>query len=556
MPPSPEDPGLLFADWAVIGVYFAGVALIALRVSPGQRSTRDFFLGGRSLPWWAAALSIVATETSAVTFIGVPLAAYRNDWSLLQLVLGFVVGRVLLAAFFVRVFYRRDFETVYGYLAERFGGWVRTLACAFFLGGRVVASGVRLFAGCLALAVAINLSEEALGAVVLAVGVFGTVLACAGGIRAVVWADVILGLTFIAAAAGSAVWILGEIPGGIQAVLAAPELPAKLRILDLDLDRTKPYTLLAGLAGGTILTLATHGTDQDIAQRMLTCRNARGGSLSLLASAAIILPLMTLFLAVGTLLYFFYSSQPGGAQPSGMNDLFPTFITRELPSGLRGFVMAGLLAACVSSLTSVLNALASTTISDFYRPLRQRLRRRLAPGGKEGEADSRHYVAMSRAATVLWGGLLVLTAIAFAGSQENIIDVALSALTYFYGALLGVFLLGIFTRRGSPLSITVGMVLSVCVVLLLQLQRFATLPETAPYSVQRLLELLPAGWSTSVLARVPEIAWPYWTIAGTCVSLAVGALGGPAPLAGAPVTAEPGRSLPESSPGSRPEPGA
>jgi SSS family transporter len=468
------------ADWAVVGAYFVAIALIALHVSPGQGSTRDYFLGGRSIPWWAAALSIIATETSAVTYIGTPRQAYEGDWSFLQLVLGFVIGRLFLAFFFVPVFYRHEIVTVYGYLEQRFGGAARTTAAVLFLLGRIIGSAVRLFAGCLALELALGISLEW---TIVALGAFGTLYTLAGGIRAVVWTDVLLGLTFIAGGVISAAYLLADMPGGVAGLLSDPDLPGKTRVFHLAWDLARSDTLLAGIAGGFALTLATHGTDQDIVQRILTCRDARRGGLSLAGSAVMILPLMALFLAVGTLLFFHGRGRPA---PGDLNQVFPSFIVTELPSGLRGLVMAGLLAASISSFTSVLNALASTIVADFYRPLRARLLR---------EATERHYVLVSRLATLASGIVLVVLAIAFEGSDANVLTVALQVLTYFYGALLGAFLLGIFTRRGTSTTVVVGMLASVPAVLAL-------------------------AWQEK-----PFLAWPYWIIVGTAVTMAVGALG-------------------------------
>ncbi len=510
--------GLAVADWCVVGVYLGLVALIGFYVSGGQKSTRDYFLGGKSLPWWAAALSIIATETSAVTLIGTPRKAYQGDWTFLQFVLGLVLGRVFLALFFVHVFYRQELVTVYGFLEKRFGGATRTVAALLFLVGRVLGSAVRLYAGCLALEVATGLR---LDITILALGAFGTVYTLAGGIRAVVWTDVLLGLTFMAGGVVSAFYIAGELPGGFSGMLSHPELTEKLAVFRPAWDLARDNTLLAGLAGGFVLTMATHGTDQDVAQRMLTCRNSRQGSLSVIGSAILILPLMALFLAVGTLLYFFYAQEkPAYPLPADLNHLFPVFIVRELPAGFCGFVMAGLLAASISSFTSVLNALASTAVSDFYMPLRKRM---------GSPASEGHLLLVSRAVTLFWGVVLVVAALGFRGSGANILDIALSTLTYFYGALLGAFLLGIFTRRGSGLSVIAGMLLSVPAVLLFQLRDYLANPSTAPAVVQSLLEQLPQHVTASVL-HVPALAWPYWIILGTAITFGVGFLGSRGPV--------------------------
>ncbi|MBI4606666.1 MAG: sodium/solute symporter [Planctomycetes bacterium] len=505
--------GLSAFDWTVVGLYLALVALIGLYASRDLKTTRDYFLGGRSVPWWAAALSIIATETSAATYIGVPREAYQGDWAFLQLVLGFVLGRLFLAFFFVPAFYRREIVTVYGLLEERFGNTARTVAAALFLVGRVVGSAVRLFAGCLALEVATGLPTP--WAIVL-LGAFGAAYTLTGGIKAVVWTEVILGATFIAGGAVAAAYLVGESPAGLAGLLSDPVFLEKTRIFHPGLDPSSEKSLLAGLAGGFFLTLATHGTDQDVAQRILTCRSSRGGSLSVVGSAVLILPLMALFLLVGTLLHAFYASRPELHRPADLDHVFPLFIVSELPRGFCGLVMAGLFSVSISSYSSVLNALASTAVSDFYEPLLRRLRRDPRP---------RHLVLASRLATLLWAGAIVLLAFAFIGSGESVLTIALRVLTYFYGALLGAFLLGIFTRRGSGVSVTAGMLLSVPAVLLFQLRDYLARPPTAPEAIRSILELIPSEAQERVILHVPALAWPYWIILGAGVTFAVGLLG-------------------------------
>lgn len=506
------ESSLAAIDWAVVLAYFALVGAVGLRVAGRQQSTRDYFLGGRSLPWWAASLSIVATETSAVTFIGVPAAAFSGDWSLLQLVMGFVLGRLFLAFVFVAVFYRRDYLTVYGFLAQRFGERSRTTAAVFFLLGRLVASGVRLLAGCLAVQAATGLPLEV---AILALGAFGSLFTWVGGIRAVVWTDVILGITLVGGGVVAAVWLLDGIPGGLSTVLSDPDLPTRTAIVHGGVSLTDGKSLLAGLVGGFVLTLATHGTDQDIAQRMLTCRSSRQGSMSVIGSAVLILPLFALFLAVGTLLWYYHRlGAPSHEVPATLNQLLPRFIVEELPRGLAGLVMAGLLAAALSSFTSALNALAATSVGDIYRPLRER----------GGPVPEERLLAVSRVVTIACGAALVLTALAFAGTEENIFDLAIKVFAYFYAALLGPFLLGILTRRGTDATVLGGMLISVPVVLVLQLREFVESPTTSPGAIRGLIESMPPESRAAILARIPDLASPYWLLAGTIVCMTVGAI--------------------------------
>jgi len=516
--------GLSTVDWAVIAVYLGAVFVLSLRSAGRQRSTRGYFLGDRSLPWWAVALSIIATETSAVTFYGTPGSAYRESWFFLQIVLGFMLARVFIAVYMLKVYYRAEVMTVYGFLQQRFGEGVRIVAAILFLCGRVIGSGVRLFAACIALQVAAGWAGDgATLAAILVLGLIALAYTLMGGIKAVVWAESILGTTFILGgllAAGILLQKLHHLPGGLAEVASLPEFADKLRVFDFSLPHGKGWFASSepfwiGLGGGFVLCLATHGTDQDMVQRMLTCPDARRGGKSLIASAALILPLNLIFLSVGSLLYFYHRLQPE-ALPGGVTNSdhhFLLFIANEIPRGLAGLVLAGLLAATVSSHTSVLNALSSTTLADFYRP---HIR-----AGKGEE----HYLLASRIFTALWGIILILVAAAFIGSTENILMVALRVLTYFYGSLLGVFLLGIFTGRGNSTSAILGMLAAVPVVLLLQFREFMENLDKAPLAVRNLIEALPDSLVEAVWGYVPLLAWPLWIVVGTAITLAIGALG-------------------------------
>ena len=515
----PPRAGLTTLDWLVVTLFLGAVLVLGLKAAGRQRSTRDYFLGDRSLPWWAVALSIIATETSAATYIGLPGIAYRESWHFLQMALGFVLARVFIALFVLKVYYRAEVVTVYGFLERRFGEGARVTAALLFLAGRVIGSGVRLFAACLALRVAAGWTgDREMVLAIAALGLLALSYTLLGGIKAVVWTECVLGVVFLLGGLLAAGLLLARIPGGPGAAAGVPEFADKIRILHLAppegggwLSSAQPVWV--ALAGGFVLSLATHGTDQDMVQRMLTCADARHGGKSLIASALLMLPLAVVFLAVGSLLYFYHRLDPA-AKPAGVSnadDYFLLFIAREIPSGLAGLVLAGLFAAAVSSHTSVLNALASTSIADFYRP-------HLRP-----EAPERHYLLASRLITLAWGIVLIGVAAAFIGSEENVLNLALASLTYFYGSLLGVFLLGIFTRRGSSASATLGMLAAVPAVLLLQLRTFLERPALAPAAVRALIDGLPSWLAEALRSGVPLLAWPLWIVVGTAITLAIGA---------------------------------
>lgn len=510
----PTMPTLSTLDWAVVGLYLLLVLFLGLYAARRRTGGKDFLLGGQSVPWWAATLSIIAAETSAVTYIGTPALAFEGDWWLIQLVVGLVLGRVFLGVCLVPLLYREEVVTVYGLLERRFGNPTRVVTALFFLLGRVVGSGVRLYAGCLAVQVATGLP---LNTSVLVLGAIAIAYTLAGGIRSVVWTDVLLGVTFIAGGVISVLCLLAELPEGLQGVLSDPRLAAKTTVVHASWSLSSSHALLAGLAGGFVLTLATHGTDQDVVQRLLSCGSSRGGRFSILGTAALILPVMTLFLVVGTLLYFFYQGRQSGYElPSDPNHIFPVFIVRELPAGISGFVLAGLFAASISSFASVLNALAGTTLTDILGPLRRLFGR---PG------DSEALLRFSRPMAVVWGLVLLGVAIAFQGSSANVLAVALRVLTYFYGAILGTFLLGAVTRRGRNATVIPGMVLSVILVLGLQLRDFLADLESAPDALRALLVRVPVETRELFLDSVPQVGWPYWIILGTVVTFLVGAIG-------------------------------
>src|SRR5690606_8341116 len=276
--------------------------------------------------------------------------------------------------------------------------------------------------------------------------------------------------------------------------------------------------LIAGLVFGFLLTLATHGTDQDIAQRMLTCRSSLGGKLSIAASAALIVPLFVLFLAIGTLLWFFHETSPGAwAPPSSelMNEVFPLYVARGLPAGVSGLVVAGLLAAALSSFTSALNALASAAIGDFWRPLVR-------------DRSERYYLRAGKIATLVLAALLLLTALSFIGTGKNIFKLSLHVFTYFHSALLGAFLLGLLTRRGRDGTVLAGMMVSVPLMLTLQLREFIIKPTDAPDAVNALIAHLPAG-AIDLLKALPHIAPGWWLLLGTTVCAGIGALSSRSP---------------------------
>lgn len=476
-------------DITVLASYLAVVATIGFLSSRGQRTTADYFLAGRTMPWWAAGLSIIATETSALTFIGAPTQSLRGDWTYLQLAFGSALARFAVAGVLLGAYYRAEVFTVYDYLARRFGSWSRNAASLLFFAGRTLGSGVRLYGAAIALVVVADVDFPLAIALIASVAVAYTI---AGGIRSVIWTDVLQGAVLVGGA-GITLFYLGRGGDGLgamlaQAAAASVDGHSKLRMIDLSLDPQRAYTLLAGLVGSAFLTFSTHGTDQDMIQRALTCRNVRGGRQSMVLSAFLTLPIVLIFLTIGSLLWVHLggdagaqslaaeiAAQKGLASPEkGFDFLFPFYIVQSLPAGLRGLIIAAIFASAMSSLDSAIAALSSTAVKCFWEPY-------LQPGRSEA-----HYLRVSRGMAVIFG--LLLTAVALvvwlsegAGSARQgfgILMLGLKVLTWIFPPLLGVFLVGVLTSRGNDLGNLLALALGIG--LLLVVERWQALFGTPP----------------------------------------------------------------------------
>lgn len=421
--------------------YLAFSTLLGARLAGRQASLRDFFLGGRKLPWPAVAGSIVATEISAVTFISVPAIAFApgGDLTYLQLMLGALLARILIAVWFVPAFYQREIYSPYDYVGHRLGSPARTVTTALFLLGAVLGQSVRVLLTAVILEEITSLPLACSIWIIGAVAIGWTLL---GGISIVVWTDVIQFFVFVAALTGTLLMVISRVDGGWSGVLATAAAAGKTRLWDLSLDPDRAFTLWAALLGNTLLCLNAYGTDQMIAQRMFCCRSRRHASLAILASSVGLL-VAVLAITVGLGLYAFYQQYPldpatAERVAAAKDRIFPIFIVREIPPGLTGLVLAGVFAAAISSLDSVLAALSQTVVTGLYRPWRER---RGNPPRSE-----RHYLLASRLLVVGWG--VVLCAMAWVAElarqrYEDILNLALAMATYTGGATLAAFLLAL-----------------------------------------------------------------------------------------------------------------
>ena len=499
-------------DLAIIFGYLIGITLFGVWFAGRQKTTEDYFVGDRSVPWWAIAMSIVATETSTITFISVPGVAFSRggNFQFLQLVLGYMLGRIVISILFIPSYFRGELLTVYQLLERRFGNRIKMLAASLFVVMRNIADGIRLLLTAIVVAAVYtafqpNMNPEIIivGAVIL-LGLVMLIFTYYGGMEAVIWVEVIQLGIYIAGALAAALVLASHINGGFEGAVAAGRQFGKFDLLDfgfrqtsysfslpftsaalhfnLPIDFTKTYTFWAGLIGGCFLTMSTHGTDQYLVQRYLCTDRPRRAATALLSSGAVVFAQFVGFLFIGVLLFAFYQpyADPGyatataAAFPFTAGDrVFPDFITKHMPSGLSGLVVAAIFAAALSS---SLNSIAATAVNDLYKPFRP-------------NRDDRHYLKVSHWLTLLWGVVQVAVALVAMRTSSSALDKALSIASLINGPILGVFLVGTFLRRVSEPPALIGMIASIVVMLYV---RFYT-----------------------------PIAWTWYVLLGSAITLAV-----------------------------------
>jgi len=427
-------------DLFIIAVYLVSITLFGLRFRKSQRSLRDYFLAGRNIPWWAISLSIVAAETSTLTVIGTPALAYAGNFGFLQVVFGYLLGRVVISLIFIPQYFRGEMFTAYQLIDRRFGKSLHRITAGIFLLTRAAAEGVRVWAVAIVVGIALGTGEIASVAIVMLLTMIYTF---EGGLAAVIWTDVTQLAIYVGGTIVGFFTLVHLVPGGWPAIHAAASAAGKLQVLDFSLDFFKPYTFWAGLIGGMFLTTATHGTDQLLVQRLLAARNQRESKAALLSSGVVVLAQFTLFLLVGSGLWAFYRMFPPAVAFARTDNVFPTFIVDHMPHGISGLLIAAILAAAMSNLSAALNSLSSTSMIDFY------LRRR-------PQTSDRTRLALSRVATIVWGVVLFALAVAARG-RGKVLELGLSIASVAYGGLLGVFLLGLLTRRARQSGAIAGM---------------------------------------------------------------------------------------------------
>ena len=439
-------------DFAVLLFYLGGITLFGVRFRRSQSNVRDYFLGGRTAPWWALAASIVATETSTLTIIGTPAIAFAGTMAFLQLAMGYVAGRVLISLLFIPAYFRGEFYTAYALIEKRFGPEARRVAALTFLGTRALAEGVRLNAVGKIVSVAFGTGSRLSIAVITALTLLYTF---EGGMKAVIWTDLVQLVLYLAGSATAFWLLLGKIPGGWSEVArVSAAAGGKLTVFDFSFSLTQAYTFWAGMIGGTFLTLASHGTDQTMVQRLLAARNRRDSQRAILASGLIVFVQFALFLLVGVMLYAYAQHVPLPIPQGDRDRIFPAFVVGQMPAGVAGLVLAAMFAVAMSNASGSLNSLASSTIMDFEW-LRQKC-----------EGDAAGLLRLSRRITLVWGVLLGGLALVDWGP---VLEAGLTIASITYGSLLGLFLLGLLNPRATSRGAIVGMIAGLAVILLVRL---------------------------------------------------------------------------------------
>jgi SSS family solute:Na+ symporter len=462
-------------DLVVLVGYLAAVIAWGIWKGRGGRTGREYFLGGRNLPWLAVLLSVVATETSTLTFLSIPGVAYFGTLAFLQLSLGYLVGRTVVAVLLLPRYFSGNLTTAYHLLEASFGLGARRFTSAVFMVTRLLADSVRLFATAIPLAL---LTGWPYTVSILVIGVATLAYTYVGGIRAVVWVDVVQMVLYIVGGVAGLLLIEGLVPGGWTDLFRTAAASGKLEVVDLSFDPGTAYTLWAGLLGGAFLSMASHGTDQLIVQRLLTCRDLGAARRALIGSGVAVAAQFLLFLLLGAALWVFYQGQAFDRP----DEVFARFIVDEIPTGLAGLLIAGVFAAAMSSLSSSINSLSSAVAYDFF-----------APAARLDRDDARTY-RIGRAATVVWTAALVGGAVVFIplSRESAAVEVALGVSSLVYGGLLGAFALALLVGRGGTVSAITAMASGIAAV--------------------------TGIW---VWART-AVAWPWFVVIGTAVTVAVG----------------------------------
>ena len=543
---------LTLVDYAVIVIYLVGIATLGIWAGGSQKSTDDYFLGGRNLPWWAVCLSVVATETSTLTILSVPTVAYGGAMTFVQLAVGYLVGRTIVAFYFLPQYYRGNLSTAYAFLGERFGSSMQASASATFLFTRLLADGVRLFAT----AIPLKIIAESAGfsvsyfEIIAIIGVVTIIYTLIGGIRAVVWMDSVQMLLYLFGALFTVILLLGEVPANWLQVASEA---GKTQIINVELGGglsawlTSPYAFVTAVLGGAVFSMASHGTDQLVVQRLLACRDLRDSQKAIIGSAVLVGVQFLLFLFIGVLLWVSYDGATFAELGYATSDeLFPRFIVSGLPMGMSGLLLAGIIAAAMSTLSSSLNALASSTMLDLYELFTsaEPFSERTIQGYRPREATSVEGVAvdkyrpprelersgptperavfLSRAATLAWGLVFIAFANLFKTTDNPVVELGLSIASFTYGGLLGAFLLGLVSERAREADAVFSFFVTIAV---MSLVIFGVWYGPAGWVFEPTTGLMRALGLGGVGGEgYSQIGYPWYALLGSALCVGLGSL--------------------------------
>ena len=483
-------------DFAVLIAYLVGCTALGVWLGRDQKSAKDYFVADRAIPWWAILFSVVATETSALTFISIPGLAYLTDLSFLQIALGYLIGRVIIAYTLLPRYYEGELVTAYALLERRFGAGTRRFASVVFMVTRAFGDSVRIFATAIPIALIIGPifpDAPVMPLSILILGLFTLVYTYHGGMRAVVWTDVLQTGVYVLGGV-AALYLIGRgVDGGWGAIFSQASDAGKLRLIDTYAGTDRAHTLWAGLIGGAFLSMASHGADQLIVQRLLASQNLGDARKALIGSGIAVIAQFALFLVIGLGLWAFYRNQTF-ATP---DEIFPKFIVEVMPPGLTGLVIAAILAAAMSTVSGSLNSLAAATTHDLYLPLSKR------------SADDPGILRVGKLFTLAWAVVLIGGAMLYRSQGTPVVTVALSIASFTYGGLLGGFFLAMLWRRAMQRDAILGMATGILVMTFVVFARplSAAVPALA-----------------GPLEPLTRIAWPWYVLIGTSITMAAGVL--------------------------------
>jgi SSS family transporter len=483
-------------DLVVLVAYLALTTALGMWVGRNQRDAKDYFVADRAIPWWAVLFSIVASETSALTFISIPGLAYIGNLGFLQVVAGYILGRIVVAFVLLPRYYQGNLVTAYTLLETRFGPATRRFTSIVFMTTRALADAVRVFATAIPIALIIGPvlpRQYAMPTAILTLGLLTVIYTYRGGMKAVVWTELLQASVYLLGGLAAIVLLGRAVAGGWPAILAQASAGGKLQVLDFYTGIDRPHTIFAGLIGGAFLAMASHGADQLIVQRLLSSRSLRDAQKAIIGSGFAVFVQFTLFLMVGIGLWVLY----GGRAFAAPDAIFPTFIIERMPPGLVGLIVAAIVAATMSTHSGAINSLAATTTHDIYLPLSGR------------NADDPETLRMGKLFALAWGTVLTLGALLFKEQGTPVVVIALGIASFTYGALLGGFFLGIYVRWAAQRDAILGMSVAILVMAFIVFAK-------------QVIGWVPA--LTDTLAPFARIAWPWYVLIGTSITMIVGAL--------------------------------